>query len=340
MLTKFRNKFNFYGLVVYTESDSSEIQLKLEKDFSYFKVNLEKEDPFLKIYIYNLRPPLNKIPNIKPVFNRKYSTTFDEGSVRYNNYRGKALTIINYEQEEVEIYSEDSNLLHELTYLIILSRVGKKMDLERLHRVHAMAFRLGRVDSIFMMNMGGGKSTLLSHLLNYKEVELISDDIPIIGKNGRVRPFPLRLGAYPEIIKEIINPNENIYKMVRQEYGTKKLISVEGIVNKIASDGLNEVQILFQGKRIKGAKCRIYKANIFQKIYYLTYNMVIGFGLPMIFEYFWETGIRDFFRKTKIAIYRMIAMFKVILVSEFYIFEIGENPEYNGKFLYEFLKEK
>lgn len=339
MLTKFRNKFNFNGLIVSVESDCYEIQQKLDKDFSFFKTT-ESKNSFQILNIYKVSPPLAKIPKVKETFSRKYSKTFDEGRTRFNNYGGKALTIINYETEVVDIYSLDESLLHELSYLIILSRIGKKMDLMGIHRIHAMAFRVGDVDSVFMMNMGGGKSTLLSHLMNYEDVELISDDTPLVNSDGRVIAFPLRLGAYPELINEILNPNENIYELVRQEFGKKRLISIDGVTNKIAESGLEKRQVFFQGKRVEGSSSRFYKANIFQKIYYLIYNMVIGFGLPMIFEYFWELGPRDFYRKSKIALSRLVTMIKIISTSEFYIFETGNNPEHNGKLLYDFLKKK
>lgn len=340
MLTKYSNKFNFFGLQVVIVNNYNENRIKLDKDFSYFKSEKDDTETFLKIFVFKESPPFEKIPNKKPTFNRKYSITYDDEELRFNKYSDKALTIIDYSKEEAEIYSLDEELLHELSYLIILSRIGKKMDLMGIHRIHGMAFRIGRVDAIFMMKMGGGKSTLLSHLLNYDDVELISDDTPLVDKSGRVLPFPLRLGAYPDLIENILEPEENIYLLKRQEYGTKVLISIDGIANRVASDEVDSKQIFFQGKRVEGSECKILKANLAQKFYYLMYNMVIGFGLPMIFEYFWETGINDFFTKAKIAIYRFISMWKIILKNEFYIYETGDNPELNGRILYNFLKEK
>ncbi|WP_372654692.1 hypothetical protein [Halobacteriovorax sp.] len=340
MLTEYRNKFNFFDLEVVVFNDSVENKRKLDKDFSYFKSDLESDETFLKIIVYKKNPPFEKVPDRKPTFNRKYSITYDEGPIRFNKYGNKALTIIDYSKEVVEVYSLDEDLLHELSYLIILSRVGKKMDLMGVHRIHGMAFRLGEVDAVFMMEMGGGKSTLLSHLLNYDDIELLSDDTPLIDKSGKILPFPLRLGAYPDIIKNIKKAEENIYLLKRQEYGTKVLISIDGITNKVASKKDALKQIFFQGKRVDGSSSRIIKANIIQKFYYLGYNMVIGFGLPMIFEYFWEKGINDFFVKVKIAFYRFISMCRIISRNDFYIYETGNNPKLNAEILYDFLKEK
>jgi len=264
--------------------------------------------------------------------------THDQGFIRYNNYFEQGLTIFDYTVEKSWIYSLDLEFLHELTYLIILSRVGKKLDLLGLHRIHAMGVQIGDVSCLCMFPMGGGKSTLLANLLNYNDVKIISDDSPLIDSKGEFQNFAIRLGVGPELIDNIKNPSENIYSLVRRQYGKKELISLNGISNELA--GPSKRQILIQGKRIKGSNSRLIKARLDQKIYSLVINMVIGVGLPMIFEYFWEKGFSDFLRKSKIACLRLLAMVRVLFKSDFYIFETGNDPVKNAKILYEFLREK
>lgn len=339
MLLDFSEKFNFFGLNVIVRTNCSETLGKIVKDFSYFKSSFNEDEVFLSIEVSKSSPPLEELPKIKPTFKRKYSTTYDVGRVRYNDYSKKALTIFDYGSESAKIFTLDADLLHELTYLIILSRIGKEMDLMGLHRIHAMGFQLDEKNILFMMEMGGGKSTLLSNLLNYSDVKLISDDTPIVDKDGLVHPFPNRLGAYPGILKKIKNREENIYSIRRQEFGQKDLICLDGIENEVAKTIGSKSQTLIQGKR-SGGRVNLSKANIFQKYYYLSIHLLIGIGLPMIFEYFWEKGIVDFFVKTKIAILRMRAVFKVLWKSDFYIFEMSEQPEQNAKFLYDYFKEK
>ncbi|OUR93710.1 hypothetical protein A9Q84_19810 [Halobacteriovorax marinus] len=337
MLVEFRNVFNFYDLEVVVRSKSEELYKRLNLDFSNFIV----EDPsevFLEIECFKESPPLDRIGNAKITRTSSNSITHDQGPIRFNNYFEQGLTIFDYDVEKSKIYSLDIEFLHELTYLIILSRVGKRLDLLGLHRIHAMGVQIGDVSCLCMFPMGGGKSTLLANLLNYDDVKIISDDSPLINTRGEFLNFAIRLGVAPELIKNIKNPDENIYSLTRRQYGKKELISLEGISNELASK--SKRQVLIQGKRIKGSTSRLHKARLDQKIYSLMINMVIGIGLPMIFEYFWENGFTDFLRKSKIACLRFFAMIRVLFKSDFYIFETGDEPIKNAKILYEFLKEK
>lgn len=338
MLTTFRNKFNFYGLNVLIESSSKDLYEKLNKDFSYFKTSVELESIFLKLSIKEVKPPFEIIPKVKPTFKRKYSNTYDKRGIRYNKYGEKALTVMDIAKEKIDVYSLDHDLAHELSYLIVLSRIGKQMDISGVHRIHAMGIKIDNTCAIFMMEMGGGKSTLLSHLLNFKDVEIISDDSPLMSVDGRLLSFPLRLGAYPEIIDHLDTSNGNIYTLSRQEYGVKTLISLDAISNNVAEKLDETKNIFFQGVRVKGEKSKIYKAGTFQKIKYLSTNMVVGVGLPMIFEYFWIKGIKDFVIKSKIALLRIKLMIRILFENDFYIFETGENPALNAKILYDFIK--
>ena len=87
--------------------------------------------------------------------------TYDQGNIRFNDYYGKALTIYNYEHELGEIYSNDLHKLHEICYLSILSRVGKKLDMRGYHKVHAFGIVKNGKALMGVMPGKGGKNDSL-----------------------------------------------------------------------------------------------------------------------------------------------------------------------------------
>jgi hypothetical protein len=68
--------------------------------------------------------------------------------------------------------------------------------------------------------------------------------------------------------------------------------------------------------------------------------MIIGVGLPMILEYFLETGLRDIFKRIRIILSRSCAAFFLILRSRTYQFEMSQDISLNEQLICDFLKSK
>ena len=64
---------------------------------------------------------------------------------------------------------------------------------------------------------------------------------------------------------------------------------------------------------------------------HLFVHLVIGLGLPMVLEYFWEKGFRDFLCKSKIFFSRFSAAFFLALRAKNYIIYLGNDIEHNVK---------
>jgi hypothetical protein len=308
-------------------SSSTELIGLLEKDFSYFVSDSKPEVDF-SLEVYFIRPPFENIPKGPSLFQSQNSITYQQGKIRFNDYYGKLLSVYNYETELGKLYSEDLCKLHEITYLLILSRVGKILDLEGVHRLHAFGVVYRDTAIICSMPSKGGKSSLLMSLLANPEVKLLSDDSPLVLRNGKVKAFPLRIGL--GFVPESFSFDKRYaYSITREQYGEKKLLSLKGIKNELG-DSYKKI-ILLEGRRgnIEGAsfnpvsKIKMYKG--------LIQPMIIGVGLPMIFEYFWETGLRDFFRKTKIALSRSLAALNLVMRSKTFVMYNGCQIERNAQ---------
>ena len=323
-----KKTFEFYGVRVLVESSSADLLERLNKDFSHFEKKFERGES-LKIEATLGEIPFSKIPERGADHQSQKALTYDEGKVRYCDYYGKLLSIFNFEINHASLYSEDLHKLHEICYLMILSRVGKVLDLNGIHRVHGFGIMKNGISCIGMMPSKGGKSTLISSLVD-EEIEFLSDDSPMIDRDGQILPFPIRIGfeEIPENLKEY-----PMYELEREFYGTKRLISLSDMKLNIGPG--SKKTILLNCKRRNTDTPMLYKVNPLKMMKPLMVHSVIGFGLPIIIEYFWENGMDDFFRKSKIFISRLWSCFFMAMQSRCYVLELGRNRELNKKMLLE-----
>ncbi len=320
-------KFNFYGVEVTVECPSEDLYLRLCKDFSYFKIDRPSEcvkkikiRGFLNL---NINPPF---PLLVIRFSNRNVNIYEKNNVRVCDYRGDGLSIINFKLNTASIYASEINRLHERIYLFILSRVGKELDLLGLHRLHGMAVTRNEKLYLGMMPMNGGKTTLLSYLLNEGSYALLSDDSPLIDRKGKVYPFPIRIGFEKGGKKPQLFEQAKSYELERKEYGKKTLYSLNDLNLKVGGD-YKEV-FLFRGFR--GFKSpRLKLKSKMSMIFFIFEQGVIGIGLPILIEYFWEFGFIDFFRKTKIFFSRMLGLGRFLLRAKVYKFEMGDNIDEN-----------
>ena len=260
--------------------------------------------------------------------------TYRAGDESFNDYYGKALTIYHYRREQGWIYSEDLHRLHELTYLMILSRVGKRLDLQGLHKLHAFGIIKNGIALLGVMPMKGGKSTHFLQFLCDPKVSILSDDSPLISRWGKVLPFPLRVGIEGNFSSQGRN-DSTVYQLQREHFGLKTLISMRGLENPVG--GQYQRIVLFRGIRHNGQDCEIRKTSKWALLGELIKFQVIGWGLPIILEYFWESGFRDFCRKSFIALSRLQAAFLLLLRSKTYTVLLGRDPQKNVQVMTEHL---
>ena len=93
-----------------------------------------------------------------------------------------------------QLISRDETLVPELGYLFLQSEIGRFLDAQGLHRVHALGLALpsGRA-ALVLLPSGGGKSTLATEVLRSGQARLLSDDTPLLDRFGNAHPYPLRL---------------------------------------------------------------------------------------------------------------------------------------------------
>lgn len=279
-------------------------------------------------------------PEVVASFQTQNALTYDIGSKRYCDYYDQAYTVIDFETNEAQVYGQDFDTIHEIVYLLILSRVGKKLDLRGLHKLHAFGISYKDYAFVCMMPSKGGKSTLLAELLKNPQIKMISDDIPLIDSFGCVHTFALKLGldTIPENLN-IENREENVYRMRRKLYGEKQIICTKGLPGKIEENSkIFHRVVLAEAFRYNSTESKILPSSWFKIFKGLFKHGIIGIGSPMVIEYFWQNGLSDFLTKTRIFILRSIAFLSLSLRSKRIQIHSGQRPEHTAKEIIKFLE--
>ena len=327
---------NISGELAVVQSDWSALLDVLKKDFWSF---LEAEQSSglrknVEITLYETTQKPN-FPEIVSSFQTQNAITYDVGHKRYCDYYDQAYTTIDFDTNQAEVYGADFDLIHEITYLMILSRVGKKLDLRGLHKLHALAVSFEDQAFVCMMPSKGGKSTLLTELLKDPRVKMISDDIPLIDSFGCVHTFPLKIGLndIPAGL-QVENPAENIYTMKRKLYGLKMLVSTKGLGQRVESNNRVFRHVFLAEAFRYNSETSVIKNSPWLKTFKgLFKHGIIGVGSPIVIEYFWQNGLSDFLIKTRIFIMRCLAFGALSVRSHKLQIYAGRNPQQTAELI-------
>ncbi len=103
--------FNIYGSTIRVQSKHLEALAVLRLEFRYFlATDISQPDFFLTLYPF--AAPAGILPELVARRISQNSLTYDEGSRRWNDYFGKALSVYDYDSKEGLIYCADHDLLH------------------------------------------------------------------------------------------------------------------------------------------------------------------------------------------------------------------------------------
>jgi len=311
-------EFSFYGVGLTVTSASHDLLDNLARDFHYFAAAA----PARRVSIEaNLAPPpWEKIPlqfadKITP-----NAAIYDHGNIRFNDYQGEALAIYDFSGEEGEVWSENPDLLYEITYLMCLSRIGEIHDLQGIHRVHALGVAAGDKGALILLPENGGKSTLCMEMMRRPEVKLLSDDTPLVSR-GRLLAFPTRIGIRGAKAAGI-DP-QYLRTMRRRNREPKTLLDVRYFQDRIASE--ISPDLLIVGARRNGNDSWIEPISAVKAIPSLMANLVFGLGLPQVVEFFLRGGTAEVLQKFSIVSYRLGAMAKLLWRAKCYRLALGRD---------------
>ncbi len=322
---------NFYGISVAVSSDCPGVVTKLAKDFSYF-VSLSSISRDITVEIFQMTPPYEQIEGLISEGQTKNAISYKKHGVKYFDYYGNALASWNSELSSGKIFSDDVNLLHEIAYLMILSKVGKIHDMRGYHKLHAFGVGASNKDLICMLPMKGGKTTLFLELLKDEKNEIISDDTPLIDPRGNILSFPLRVGV--DSVDSLPDGNSSeLYEINRMEYGKKILAPLSYFKNRVSKDTFRH-PILISAYRSRLSVPQLKKVSKVRMFQELLRHMIVGVGLPMVVEFFVDHSIKDWLKLFYIGVRRTVGAVRLLIqTKECYLLFLCDEPKKNAELI-------
>jgi hypothetical protein len=324
--------FNLYGLKVELQSDDKSTVEGILRDFRYFES--PSDAPDVRIEVFNEHPDFNTLPDITASIYSVNYVSYQGDKEIFSDYHGRGLRIFDPEKNHYRIYSTDSDLRHEITYLSMLSATGRFLDSRHIHRVHGLGVCRNGKAIVILLPEKGGKTTIALELLRSGEVGLLSEDSPLINRHGEVLPFPLRLGILPGGESDI--PVEYLYEVSFTRVGTKILVDPNYFKDKIAS--ACKAGIILIGERTLGVESKIEPVSRSRAVKELVKNSVIGLGLHQGLEYLLGRSLWQTLGRIGLAVSRFYNCLALVNGCRTYRYFIGHDTRANVNTLLEFLR--
>lgn len=330
---------DFYGCVVKVVSTAGKCVEDVRRDFSHFVCSQPPPGTHsVTIRLHRESPPPTPA-QARRVFRTRQAVCYEHERIRYVDYSGKALVRYNFDSEEAVVFSLDDDILHEVSYLVVLSRVGELLDKKGIHRIHSLAVSVNGSAAICLLPMGGGKTTLALELVKEKDCLLLSDEIAAIDQQLRILPFPLRIGVRaaesipPDIPAGYLRPYRTI------SFGSKTLIDLEYFAERVAQEPAS-LEMVLLGERTTAGKPGFRKASKLMGLYQVLRHIIFAYQLPRTKAYIlrYERG----YMRALPAIFlsRIVVGLRIALSVKCYRFRLTEHPRENAKVLATFMGER
>jgi len=319
---------NIHGLRVNINTDDVESASFIKADFSRFLVRNDGSPAsrIITIYASLSAPP----EDLKPATKRPWIRTKDAAVYAWQGKRildsnGKVLVTLQFDPDLAQIYSLDRNLLREKVYLMIMSRAGEWLDRRGLHRIHAMGVSYRGRAVICALPEGGGKTTLTLGLMSRPGFSLLSDEVPLVSRKGRLLCFPIRLGVREDA--ELCVPAHYLSNFKRARHEPKILIDAAYFSERISNEA--EPGILLIGQRCDVEMPEITPATTLKAFATLWKLCVLGHGVPRLLEYVLRLRPGAVFVQLTILGSRTLACAALVRRSKNYILVLGRNRDAN-----------
>ena len=323
---------DIYGFQAEIRGSSPQVIEGLAADFTHFRCQ-RVERPVV-VELIEQEPPYDSAPPVRATVYTPRNISYRQGPLTYVDYSGRGLGIHNRREGSYRVYSLDSDLLYEAGYGFLVSQMAEHLDARHLHRIHALGLSVAGHAVLVLLPMSGGKSTLAAELLKYPELQLLSDDAPLVDRHGTVHAFPLRLGLLPGSEGQI--PAEALRRVKRLEFGPKYLVNYRYFAHRVCAEA--QPGVVFLGSRSLSRSCEIHPASLAAATRAMITNCVVGMGLFHGLEFLLHSSVRELAGKAGVAWSRFRNSFRLLRRSQRYHLVLGRDTEENGRVLIEFLR--
>ncbi len=310
------------GVGVGLRTTDGELRERLRRDF---RPMLGGPPPTtaLRLLAHRQPPPYATLPPMAGGSIRHDHVVYDDGPLRVIDYQGEALARWDRDARTLALWAADLDRLHELSYLLLQSRLGEALDARGVHRVHALGLEKGGRAVLVLLPSGGGKTTLGLAAIQ-QGFRLLSDDAPLVTRTGEVIGFPVRIGltSKPADIEARF-----LGRMVRKRFGPKWLIDPAAFQASLSAGAAAGALVL--GERALGGAAALRSASRRELSAELLRSMVVGLGLPQLAEVVLLGTARDLARKSGFAASRSVAAAQLVRRSSLWTLTLGPDVAAN-----------
>ncbi len=326
-------RLNFHHHSILIRCRESSVIEKLREEFHFF-VSAEPGPLGGEIDLIPETPP--ELPPLVAIKLLEHAVIYRQGDIKYVDYFGEALLVHDETQSKASISTPNLERLYELAFLTVHSFLGQELERRGFVRLHALAVsRTGR-NAVVMLPSKGGKSTLLTHLLDDPEIRIISDDMPLCDRRGRIHPFPskISLAAAPTT-----GPLAALSwrEFQRHHYPTKFTAGLSQLKEILDPRPKDNETFLIAGFRISVGPGRLTPVPRWKMLGPMLEHMVVGLGLPQIIELFLAFRPTDLGKLIYHALLRTWCAAALLSRSRCFHLYMGPDRAANAKLIRELL---
>ena len=270
------------------------------RDFAWFE-RPEVARPAVSVVVEQRRPDYGQFGRLPASFVTPRNVVYQRGDTTIVDFFGRVMSVLDRTTGRLLIQGEDAAIVHEAAYLFLLSRIGEHLDALGLPRLHALGLS-GRQGAVaVMLPSGGGKSTLALHALKEDGMRLLSEDSPLLDRQGRLHPFPLRIGI--NAVDAALLPSDQVRRIERMEFHPKLALDLNAFRDRIEREP-QPLRHLVIGRRTLGPVSALVPVSRSMAMSPLLRELVVGVGLYQGMEYVLQRGMRDVIGKLGVAAMR------------------------------------
>lgn len=326
-------QFEFYGTRVRVISPCQEFLGWVERDFRFF---LDPSDPApppdVEISFHKGSVPSGEAAVKKrPTFRVGPHTVFDSKVRRVICHKGLGTTIYDLRSDRGRVYAEKVESLYQIAYLLILSRVGCRLDRIGVHRFHALALSHGGSGLLFLARSGCGKTTLGLEMMGFEEFNWLADEIPLLDRDGLLRPFPLPPRLDEQSPMPAVYRESATYPVPRSKRPPKVMVDVGALLSRVESRA--EPRALFLCRRKSSGQPRIRRIGTLRAFLGMVRNCVVGEEFPQSKAFFFEFRLRYALSMAPVFFSRVRRFFRLARELPSYRFEMRDDRSENVRCL-------
>ena len=323
--TDTRLRLECHGLTIAVAGDWPEVVENIRLDFSWFAREAAGPGADVEVGVRRTEPDFDRFGDAVASFVTPRNVVYQQGGRTGGDYFGRALAVRDA-TGHLTVEGTEDHLVHEIAYQFLLSRIGRHLDEAGLTRLHALglATRSGAV--AVMLPSGGGKSTLALAALRDPDVELLSEDSPLLDRRGRLHPFPLRIGINATDAESV--PAGQVRRIERMEFHPKLALDPSAVEGRLAA-GPQPLRHIVIGRRSLGRTARLEPLPRTAAVGTLLREAVVGVGIYQGMEFVLQRGMRDTLGMTGIAASRARCCAAALGRAKVWRLTVGRDRERN-----------